>query len=233
MSQSELRTVPRSLPRGANASPHEIVLMSQRARLLEAVVDAVAEIGYPATTVHEITRRARVSRTTFYEQFANKEECFLVAYETGARAHLEHMRRAIERSDDWLQMLDDGARAYVELFAERPNYALTFLLEVQAAGERALECRRTVHSRYADLLREWHTRLPEGVGGTVNDYFFRGAVGAISEIVAEHLQAAGPAHLAELAPTISELMLALFGVDRGILAAKQGHGDFRRHSRNQ
>jgi hypothetical protein len=48
----------------------------------------------------------------------------------------------------------------------------------------------------------------------------KGAVGAISEIVVEHLHADGPAHLAELAPTISELMLALFGVDRGILAAK-------------
>jgi AcrR family transcriptional regulator len=219
MAERQSRTVPRELPRGVNASPHEIVLMSQRARLLEAVVDAVAEIGYPATTVQVITRRARVSRTTFYEQFANKEDCFLVAYEAGAQAHLEHMRRAINGATDWLQMLDEGARAYVELFAERPSYALTFLLEVQAAGERALELRRTVHNRYADLLREWHARLPEGVTKHVNEHFFRGAVGAISEIVAEHLQAVGPTHLAELAPTISELMLALFGVDRGILAA--------------
>jgi AcrR family transcriptional regulator len=207
-------SVPRQLPRGASSASREVVLMSQRARLLEAVVEAVADVGYTATTVQEITRRARVSRTTFYEQFANREDCFLVAYEAGARAHLEHMRAAVEHSDGWIEQLHTGTRAYVQLFAERPAYARAFLLEVHKAGERALERRREIHRQYADLLREWHARRPANAGGPVSDEFFAGAVGAINELVVEHLHEAGSASLAELAPTISQMLLALFGANQ-------------------
>jgi AcrR family transcriptional regulator len=209
---------PRELPRGPNALSREVVLMSQRGRLLEGVVDAVAELGYFATTVQEITRRARVSRTTFYEQFANKEECFLVAYEAGTWAHLEQMREAVRRTDGWLAQLSEGVRAYVELLAARPAYARTFLLEVHKAGELALERRRAIHGRYADLLREWHGRRPAGAGEPVSDEFFIGAVGAINEVVVERLHEAGVAGLPELSPTITRMLLALFGIDQAGLA---------------
>jgi AcrR family transcriptional regulator len=195
-----------------------VVLMSQRGRLLEAVVEAVAELGYSATTVREITRRARVSRTTFYEQFANKEECFLVAYEAGTWAHLEHMRKAIRRADGWLAQLSEGVCAYVELLAAQPAYARTFLLEVHKAGDRALERQRENHGRYADLLREWHGRRPSGAGDPVNDEFFIGAVGAINEVMVDRLHKAGVAGLPDLSPTITRMLLALFEIDRAELA---------------
>jgi AcrR family transcriptional regulator len=204
--------VPRQLPRGANAPSREVVLMSQRGRLLEGVVEAVAEIGYSATTVQDIIRRARVSRTTFYEQFANKEECFLVAYEAGAWMHLERMREAIRRTDGWLAQLREGVRAYVELLASRPEYARTFLLEVHKAGEAALERRRAIHARYGDLLREWYARRPADDRQPVSDEFFSGAVGAINEVMVERLHEAGVDGLPELSAPITRMLLALFGV---------------------
>jgi AcrR family transcriptional regulator len=210
--------VPRELPRGINALSHDVVLMSQRGRLLEAVVEAVAELGYSATTVQEITRRARVSRTTFYEQFANKEECFFVAYEAGTRAHLEHMRQAIRRTDGWLTQLSEGVCAYVELLAAQPAYARTFLLEVHKAGERALDRQRANHGLYADLLREWHGGRPPGAGDQLSDEFFIGAVGAINEVIVERLHEAGAVGLSELSPTITRMLLALFGINRAELA---------------
>jgi len=206
--------VPRELPRGANALSPELVLISQRGRLLEAVVEAVAEFGYAATTVQEITRRARVSRTTFYEQFANKEECFLVAYEAGTRAHLEHMRRAIRRTDVWLAQLTEGVWAYVELLAGQPAYARTFLLEVHKAGDRALERQRMNHGLYADLLREWHGRRPPGAGAPVSDEFFVGAVGAINEVIVDRLHKAGVIGLADLSRTITQMLLALLRIEQ-------------------
>ena len=54
---------------------------SQRRRILEAMVEVVAERGYPETRVVDIIERAGVSRKTFYELFADKEECFLAAYD--------------------------------------------------------------------------------------------------------------------------------------------------------
>ena len=56
---------------------------SQRARLVEGMIQAVAEKGYAAATVTDAVRAARVSRGTFYAQFASKEECFLEAYKYG------------------------------------------------------------------------------------------------------------------------------------------------------
>ena len=56
---------------------------SQRARLVEGMIQAVAEKGYAAATVADAVRAARVSRGTFYAQFASKEECLLEAYRYG------------------------------------------------------------------------------------------------------------------------------------------------------
>jgi len=52
----------------------EAVVASQRGRMLEAMVKAVAEKGYPATAIADIVAGAGVSRRTFYEQFGDKEE---------------------------------------------------------------------------------------------------------------------------------------------------------------
>ena len=53
----------------------------QRARLLGAMVEIVAHGGYARTSIGELARRAGVSRGTFYELFADKEECFLSAFD--------------------------------------------------------------------------------------------------------------------------------------------------------
>ncbi|MCW2988568.1 MAG: transcriptional repressor BetI, partial [Solirubrobacterales bacterium] len=68
-------------PRGRHGLPPEVVARSQRDRLLEATMQVVAEKGYAATTVADLTKRAGISRTTFYELFADKEACFLAAYD--------------------------------------------------------------------------------------------------------------------------------------------------------
>src|SRR6516162_11955539 len=71
------------LPRGRNSLPEPDVRASQQERLRRAVIAAVAESGYPAVTIADIVRRARVSRAAFYAHFANKEECFLAATREG------------------------------------------------------------------------------------------------------------------------------------------------------
>ena len=69
------------LPAGRHGLPREVVAENQRERLLNGVVDAVAEHGYNATTIGAITEAAKISRRTFYEHFKDKEGCFLAAYE--------------------------------------------------------------------------------------------------------------------------------------------------------
>src|SRR5437588_5260460 len=122
--------VPRSLPRGRSHLPRDVVLLSQRARLIEATVEVVATKGYAGSTVGDISRAARVSRSTFYEQFGDKEECFSAAYEQGARTHFEHVLSAAKQSGAPISRLQTGARAYLQFLSERPAYARISLIQV-------------------------------------------------------------------------------------------------------
>src|SRR5262245_64584126 len=70
------------LPPGRHGLPREFVARNQRERLIAGLAEAVAENGYAGTTIAHITRHAAVSRRTFYEHFASKDECFVAAYDT-------------------------------------------------------------------------------------------------------------------------------------------------------
>src|SRR5919106_1114372 len=76
--------IPRRLPRGSHGLDRDVVTASQRTRLLEAVGRAVAERGYGAATIDDVVRGAGVSKKTFYEHFADKQDCFLAAYEAAS-----------------------------------------------------------------------------------------------------------------------------------------------------
>src|SRR5260221_13968885 len=70
------------LPPGRHGLPREFVAHNQRERLIAGLAEAIAENGYAGTTIAHITRHAAVSRRTFYEHFASKDECFVAAYDT-------------------------------------------------------------------------------------------------------------------------------------------------------
>jgi AcrR family transcriptional regulator len=63
-------------------SPGVQVAEIQRSRLLSGAAGAIEEHGYAHTTVAQITGRARVSRRTFYELFANREACLVALIES-------------------------------------------------------------------------------------------------------------------------------------------------------
>jgi AcrR family transcriptional regulator len=127
---------------------------SQRARLVEGMIQAVAEKGYAATTVADVVRAGRVSRGTFYAQFASKEECFLEAYKYGIDVIVERIRTAIRAEQgDWVARLRTGLRAYLETLAGEPRFARTHLFEVHMAGPRAGAERDAALRAFADRYR--------------------------------------------------------------------------------
>src|SRR5690242_1893989 len=95
--------VPERLPRGRHGLPRRFIVHNQRERMLLAVAESVAEQGYATTTVADIIARARLSRRTFYEHFADKEECFLAAYDTVAGQLLSAVGQAYEQAEGWTQ----------------------------------------------------------------------------------------------------------------------------------
>jgi AcrR family transcriptional regulator len=207
--------VPRALPRGRHAAAREIVLASQRGRLLEAMAQCVAERGYAATTVAHVIARAGVSRKTFYEQFADKRACFLAAWEVGTDILLAQVQAAGEEAPNWRARLRAGVDAYLDVLAAEPDFARSFTIEVLSVGEEALARRAAINERFADALAATHAQaLAEGAAlGPVPPWAFRAAAGAAWELTVEHLRTRGVERLAELAPQIEAIHLAVLGGD--------------------
>src|SRR5689334_20039095 len=118
----------RELPRGPHRLTRETVVESQRGRMLDAMAQAVAEKGYPATTVADVIAHAGVSRKTFYEHFRDKEDCFLAAYDTGVELLLGELRAAGDDTQDPLERARARTRAYLETLASEPAFARTFMI---------------------------------------------------------------------------------------------------------
>src|SRR3712207_5072876 len=116
---------------------------SQRARVLDAMGLVVAERGYANATVSDVVRAAGVSRSTFYEQFASKESCFLEAYRASVDALDERVRSAVRTAEGagWRVQLRAGIRAYLDGLAVAPHLARMSLLEIHNAGPEALAAR--------------------------------------------------------------------------------------------
>lgn len=225
--------VPRSLPRGRSHLPRQVVLLSQRERLIEATVEVVGARGYGATSVADIIKAARVSRTTFYEQFRDKQECFLAAYEDRATIQFEHVQSAAEQAAGSMQCLQAGVRAYLEVLAEDPALARTSLVEVLAAGPQAAASRDSIHARYAGLLRRWHVRAREENRAIppMPGEAFACAVGGVSDLLAATVRQAGPERLPALAPVIVTFLLNAGAVPAGRdLAAALSASRARRRS---
>src|SRR5216110_834142 len=89
-----------TVPRGRHAPPLEIRLSVQRRRLLEAAAAEFARSGYAEASAESISREAGMSKATFYEHFANKEECILALFDEGARTVLGAMAEAAAAAGD-------------------------------------------------------------------------------------------------------------------------------------
>jgi AcrR family transcriptional regulator len=194
--------IPRRLPRGTHGLDRDVVEASQRTRLLEAVGRAVAERGYAAATIDDVVRRAGVSKKTFYEHFADKEDCFLAAYESASEELLARVQEAHGSHEDWLERTRAGIVAYLRWLAADPALARVFLIEVAAAGPRALERRERLRDRYAELIRERRASdLPFEI--------FYAVVAAVDDVVVRHIREHGAEKLPELEPILLHLQLAL------------------------
>ncbi|EHR49734.1 transcriptional regulator [Saccharomonospora marina XMU15] len=154
----------RQLPPGRHGFTRDYVAENQRARILTAVAQAVAEHGYPDLTVESVVERAGVSRKTFYEHFKNKEEAFLAAYDDFAADLVEQVKRANKPSASFSEQAEAILRTILELFAEHPAQAQLVVVEVLAAGPRAVRRRNDSLKLIVEVVNRGTCTLAEEQG---------------------------------------------------------------------
>jgi AcrR family transcriptional regulator len=155
---------------------------------------------------------AGVSRKTFYEHFADKEECFLAAWDTGVQVLFDAIMASRDRASDPIERMRAGLRAYLQTLAAEPAFARSFFIEVVAAGPSAEARRAEVHERFAELFATLHEQARQELPQlpVVPPAIPRAAVGAINELVSDYVRAGRTAELPELEDTILYLELVLF-----------------------
>jgi AcrR family transcriptional regulator/DNA-binding MarR family transcriptional regulator len=198
-----LRPGPGGLPRGQ-------VTQIQRSRMLAAAVEAVEEVGYARMTVAQVISRARVSRKTFYDVFADREDCFLAAFEQALSQARLIAQEAYEHESSWR----DGVRAALArllLFMdEEPGLAKLCIVEALGAGERVLE-------RRAQVLDELAEVIDRGRGATnamrePPEVTAEGVVGAIFAVLHTRVLEHGEERLTDLlGPLMSMIVLPYLG----------------------
>lgn len=183
-----------------------------RARLLPAMAHLTAEKGYAAVTIDDLARAARISKRTFYAQFADKEACLLAAYEDAAELVYRECERAAEAASakGWREQVDVIISTYLKTLAAQPAMTRVFHVEIQAAGAKALELHLAVNLRYARLLRRL---VPPQERPSQNTAI--ALLGAVNELVLHAVAGDRTTRLPRLQSTIRPLFDAALGRNLG------------------
>ena len=204
------RSPPR-VPRGRHAPPLEVRVGVQRRRLLQAAAAVFAQRGYAEGSAEAISRAAGMSKATFYEHFANKEECILVLFDEAATEVMRAMASAGEAGpfDTFEARVAAGARAFLQTLSAYPEPAQTLLVEVIGAGPRAAARRDAILQAFADAMeRDFAHAAPDYGAGTfasTDDAF--AIIGACVELVSRQLRTGRPEDMLDLLPVIVRLTL--------------------------
>jgi AcrR family transcriptional regulator len=194
---------PARLPRGRHGLPRDLVLENQRERLVAGVIEAVAEHGYNGTTIAAITKAAGLSRKTFYEHFAGKEECFAAAYE----ASFEYVRASVlsaaaeADAERWPERVRAGLAALLLVFISDPDLATFFLIAPAAAGDQ-------LAARHHEAMANIVAALTAGAPAAPSRTREQALAGGLSALIVSRLRTGQVERLRELLPDLVELILS-------------------------
>jgi AcrR family transcriptional regulator len=188
----------------------------RRGRILRALATCMAEKGYPATTIADIARAGRVSKTVVYAHFRDKEECLLELYARATDQVMGTVAGAKQAARDeglpWRDRVRAVIGAYLAALAGAPAVAWTALVEIQAAGRPALELRRQVIDRYVDLLTgvaaELARQHPDQVR-PVSRQMVLAAVGGINELILARVERGDADRLPEDTDVAADVVIGL------------------------
>jgi AcrR family transcriptional regulator len=166
-------------PDGGVAYPQ--VAEIQRSRMLAAAVRAVEELGYTQATVAHITRRARVSRRTFYELFANREECLVAALESVLESIRGEIAAAGLEGLLWRERVRGGLSVILSFFDREPVLARVCVVQAMRGSQTVLERREQVLAGLAVIVDEG--RLEGSRGGECPPLTAEGLIGAAFSLV--------------------------------------------------
>ncbi len=161
--ERELSAMYRRLPHGPHGMGRDAVARHQRARLFGAMIEAVHRQGYKATTVAHVIALAGVSRRAFYEQFANKEDCFLGTYDIAVARAKRRMMDGWMTERGWANRVHRACQAFVEDACRNVKSSRLVLIEGLGLGVKSRERLMRSAVAFERVLADGFRAAPDGV----------------------------------------------------------------------
>jgi AcrR family transcriptional regulator/DNA-binding MarR family transcriptional regulator len=137
---------------GQDRLAHDQLGDIQRGRIVSAMLDVASELGAGNATVARVVARSGVSRRTFYEQFPDREECFLAAFDYAVAQLAAVVVPAYEQPGTWQARIRAALAVLLEALDSQPAVARVVLAESLGAGPKALARRRNVQLQIIPIL---------------------------------------------------------------------------------
>ena len=172
------------------------------------MLQAASRSGYAAMRIEDVIAVAGVSRRTFYDHFANKEEAFLAAYELVLEQLLSGVTSAFASGESWTSRVRRGLAAFLNLLASEPVLAQVCVVEALAAGPRALARRTEAMEAFQALLQP-----PKGdalATSTAPPVAVEAIVGGIYEVIYSRVTSNRTEELPSLLPSLLHSALLPF-----------------------
>lgn len=167
---------------------HVRVAEIQRARILAAMVDVCSERGVGEVNIAHVVARSGVSRRTFYELFAGRDDCFLAAFEEGVERVAGEVAPAYERADGWRQAVRAGLVALLSFFEREPAYGRFLLVESLGMGQAVVERRSRMIASLTSVVAEGRKQRGDGAAA-LSPLAAEGVVGGVLVVLQERLLA--------------------------------------------
>lgn len=211
----------RRLPHGPHGLDREAVARHQRTRLYGAMIEAVHKAGYTGTTVAHVIALAGVSRRAFYEQFANKEECFLATYDISVARSKKRVLDAWLTDRGWANRLHRSCQAFVEDAFRNAKSTRLVLIEGMGIGPRARERLLLASGAYERVVTTAFSVAPDGV--KLPPLAPRAIVGGGRYVTAARLRQGREAELPNLTDEILDWVSAYRSPVAGRLSLNTNH----------
>jgi len=200
------------------------VARHQKDRLEGAIVEAVARHGFASTTVRELVTLAGVSKSTFYDHFESKEECFLATFDSIVGEVAEEVAQAYAGDGDERERLVAALRRFIEIVVERPEDAAFAIIDSLTLGSAGIAHRERAWEAFEQVAREYFDN--NASSQPVSDLTVRAIIAGISGVVYQYLRNGKTKELPGVVEPLIDWALSYQAPDtelvrRGVVAAEQ------------
>ena len=134
---------------------------TQRERLLDGMLLAAVRRGYTGANVAQVIAQAGVSRPTFYEYFADRDDCFLAVHRDISEQLLGHVADAVGSAPPE-RALQAAVSTLLARAQNKPERARFLVNETLAGGHRALDERDLLIDRIERIVERSSARAAPG-----------------------------------------------------------------------